>query len=284
MPHGKRGRAKELSAFFADLRAHPSFAFVISEGMSDFTDAIGSRGPLVGTMVTLASPVLAEALSWAGLDWLMFDLEHSVMTLLEAQTMIQAMERGCLSMIRVEEPAALAVKRALDTGCSGVIVPQVNSLATAREIAAAGRYPPDGNRGVGLSRALGYGATLEKGVKEENARIAVIVQIEHVSAVEAVEEIVAVEGIDGVFVGPYDLSASFGIPGEVSDQRVLEGIGRVAAAARAARKPAGIFVSSSERAQAAVDQGFQFVAVGGDLPMLVGAVRNMCAAVRPTGG
>ena len=95
--------------------------------MSALSDALAKRGKLIGTMITLPSNMVAEALSVSGLDWLFFDLEHSVMTLAEVQAMIQAMDRGCLAMIRVEEPSAIWVKRALDTGCAAVIVPQVNT-------------------------------------------------------------------------------------------------------------------------------------------------------------
>jgi len=252
--------------------------------MNELIQAIQGRGALLGTLITVASPSVSESLSASGLDWLFFDLEHSVLDLAAVQSMIQAMRPGCLSFIRVEEPAAVYVKRALDTGCSGVIVPQVNSVAIARAMVSAAKFAPLGARGVGLGRAVGYGASLAAGLKSENQRTSLVAQIEHVDAVAAVDQIVAIEGIDAVLVGPYDLSSSLGIPGEVTDSRVQDRIQRVLDAARAAGKPAGIFVGSAEAARREIARGFKFVAVGSDLTHLAAAAQALCAAVGPRGG
>jgi 2-keto-3-deoxy-L-rhamnonate aldolase RhmA len=249
--------------------------------MNELVAAIADRGALLGTLVTVASPAMSESLSATGLDWLFFDLEHSVLDLAAVQSMIQAMQPGCLSFIRLEEPAAVFVKRALDTGCSGVIVPQVNSVAIARAMVQAAKFAPLGARGVGLGRAVGYGASLADGLKRENQRTSLVAQIEHVDAVAAVDEIVALEGIDGVLVGPYDLSSSLGIPGEITDPRVQERIQRVLDAARKVGKPAGIFVGAAEAARREIARGFSFVAVGSDLTHLSAAARALCGAVRP---
>jgi 2-keto-3-deoxy-L-rhamnonate aldolase RhmA len=252
--------------------------------MNELSQAIQGRGALLGTLITVASPSVSESLSASGLDWLFFDLEHSVLDLAAVQGMIQAMRPGCLSFIRVEEPAAVYVKRALDTGCSGVIVPQVNSVAIAKAMVHAGKFAPLGNRGVGLGRAVGYGASLAGGLKSENRRTSLVPQIEHVEAVEAVHEIVALEGVDAVLVGPYDLSSSLGIPGEVMDSRVQDRIQRVLDAARAVGKSAGIFVGSVEAARREIARGFKFVVVGSDLTHLSGAAQALCAAVKDRAG
>jgi len=243
--------------------------------MSELLDAIGARGPLVGTLVSVASPAVSEVLCAAGLDWLFFDLEHAVLDLAGVQTMIQALRPSCLSLIRVEEPAAVYIKRALDTGCSGVIVPQVNSVATAVAMVQAGKFAPMGARSVGLGRALGYGASLATGVQQENARTSLVAQIEHIDAVAAAPAIAALRGIDAVFVGPYDLSSSLGIPGDVGHERVQEAIQRVLDAARNACKPAGIFVATAEAAQREIARGFDFVAVGSDLGHLGAVARAL---------
>jgi 2-keto-3-deoxy-L-rhamnonate aldolase RhmA len=244
--------------------------------MSLLTEAIAKSGSLIGTLITIPSSALSEALSLSGLDWLLFDLEHSVMTLGDVQSMIQAMHASCLPFIRIEEPSTVYVKKALDTGCAGVIVPQVNSVVVARDIVKAGKFPPFGARSVGLGRALGYGATLTDGVKAENSRASIIVQIEHALAVEAVEEILALDGLDGVFIGPYDLSGSYGVPGDIKDPRVQEAIRRVVVAAQKAGKPAGIFAGTAEGARQECDKGFQFITVGSDLSRLVVATQAMC--------
>lgn len=251
--------------------------------MSELVTAIAQRSALLGTLVTVGSPAMSEALSASGLDWLFFDLEHSVLDLAAVQGMIQAMRPGCLSFIRVEEPAGVYVKRALDTGCSGVIVPQVNSVAIAQAMVQAAKFAPLGARGVGLGRAVGYGASLSEGLKRENQRTALVVQIEHVDAVEVVSDIVALEGIDAVMIGPYDLSSSLGIPGEIGDSRVQQRIQKVLETARSANKPAGIFVGSAEAARREIARGFTFVAVGSDLTHLTGATSALSAAVKARG-
>ena len=248
--------------------------------MSELTQTISDRGNLVGTLVSISSPALAESLSATGIDWLFYDLEHSVMSLADVQAMIQAMRPGCLSMIRVEEPQSVFVKRALDTGCAAIIVPQVNSPQIARAIVQAGKFPPAGSRSVGLGRALSYGVTLGQGVKQENERTALIVQIEHRDAVAEVDEIANIDGVDALFVGPYDLSGSFGVPGQLDDARVQEAINTTLRAAKRARKPAGIFVGTAEAAKREFGRGFEFAAVGSDLGRLSMATKAMVDETR----
>jgi len=248
--------------------------------MNLLAEAIKNRGSLIGTLLSVASPSVAEALSASGLDWLFFDLEHSVMSLAEVQAMIQGMHEKCLSLIRLEEPGTVFVKKALDTGCAGIIVPQVNSAATAKAIVNAGKFPPLGGRSVGLGRSLGFGTTLADGVRTENERTSIIVQIEHITAVESVEEIAAVEGIDGLFIGPYDLSGSLGIPGQVIDPRVQNATDRTIAAGKKVGKPVGIFVGTAEAARKEIARGIKFVAVGADILRLVTATRAMCEEIR----
>ena len=248
--------------------------------MSRLTDAIVKKKQLIGTLVSVSSPSLAEALSFSGLDWLFFDLEHSVMSLADVQAMIQAMNPDCLSMVRIEDPQTVYAKRALDTGCDALIVPQVNSADIARAIVKAGKFPPAGERSVGLGRALGYGTTLAQGVKVENSRTSLIMQIEHTNAVEHVDEILKLEEVEAVFVGPYDLSGSFGIPGEIGNSRVQDAISSTLKSARSASKPAGIFVGSAEAARKELARGFQIVAVSSDLATLAGSMRTICGEIR----
>jgi len=123
-------------------------------------------------------------------------------------------------MIRIDEPQSVYVKQALDTGCDCLVIPQINSAKIAEAIVQAGKFLPIGSRSVGLGRAVNYGTRLTRGIKEENARTSLIVQIEHANAVSEVDKIAAIEGIDALFVGPYDLSGSFGIPGEIDNPKV----------------------------------------------------------------
>ena len=248
--------------------------------MSDLSDALAKRGTLIGTMITVASGAIAEALSHSGLDWLFFDLEHSVMRLDEVQAMIQAMNRDCLAMIRVEEPSPLCVKRALDTGLRGGDRTAGQQPGVTKAVVAAGKYPPRGERGVGLSRAVSYGASLAQGVVAENARTSILVQIEHKDALKDLDAIAALDGVDALFIGPYDLSGSFGIPGEIDDPRVQDAIERVIAAGRRAGKPVAIFLGTAEAATKAIARGITIACVGADVPRLVGATKEIAEAMR----
>jgi 2-keto-3-deoxy-L-rhamnonate aldolase RhmA len=236
--------------------------------------ALSEKRYLLGTLITMASPALAEALSSSPLDWLFFDLEHSTLDLATVQAMIQATHPRCLTFIRVAEPSAVRVQRALDTGCDGVIVPQVNSREAAQAVANAGKFPPLGRRSIGLSRALGYGYDLADRVGHANEQTSLLVQIEDRDAVANVDAIVSVQGIDGVFVGPYDLSASLGQPGNLAGEPLHAAIDLTLRSARAQGKIAGIFAAGEAAARAEIARGFTLVAVGADIARLRASVES----------
>src|SRR5262249_43611881 len=142
----------------------------------------------------------------------------------------------CVSLIRTADRSATTIGQALDLGCDGIIVPQVNSVETARAVAAAAKYPPLGQRGVGLTRAHGFGKSFADYLRLSNEQISAFVQIEHIDAVRDVENICRVPGIEGIFIGPYDLSASLGKPGQVADPEVQEAIARAIDVGKRERK------------------------------------------------
>ena len=240
--------------------------------------ATRQRRPLVGTIVTVNSPELVEAMSGAGIDWLCFDLEHSTLTVADVQRMIQAVQPPCMTLIRIESPQAVYVKKALDTGCDAIVVPQVNTEALAREVVEAGKYSPVGNRSVGLGRSTSYGARLASAVATDNDEKAIIVQIEHVQAVENLDAILGVPGVDGVFVGPYDLSSSMRRIGDVRHPEVQQQIGLIAERVRMKGLPLGIYVGNEEALGAASEQGFDFVAVGSDVLRIVASITKTVAS------
>src|SRR5206468_8793453 len=143
------------------------------------------------------------------------DLEHAPLSLERAQQLIQAVAGQAGTVIRVPWNDAVHIKRALDLGCDGVIVPQVRTAEEARQAVAAAKYPPAGVRSVGIARAQQYGMKLQEYVVSANDKVAVMVQIEHVDAVPHINEIIGVSGVDAIVIGPYDLSASMGRPGEI---------------------------------------------------------------------
>ena len=181
--------------------------------MTDFRTRLRRRDLLVGPLLTLAAPSAAEAFARAGCDWVWIDLEHAPLSLDQAQQIIQAVGDRSGTAVRVPWNDPVHIKQALDLGCDAVIVPQVRTADEARLAVAAAKYPPTGDRSVGIARAQQYGLTLSEYVRTANDRVAVIVQIEHIDAVVQMNEILAVPGVDGVIVGPYDLSASLGRPG-----------------------------------------------------------------------
>lgn len=243
-------------------------------------DALRQSKPLIGTLLTTASPEVAEVLALAGFDWLFIDLEHGSLSIQDAQRAIQAVAGRSYTVVRVPDTTGENVKRVLDIGCDGIIAPHVNTASHALRIVALAKYPPLGERSVGLGRAQGYGLTFADYIATANARTVVIVQIEHQDAVANADEILRVQGIDAIFVGPYDLSGSMGILGQVSDARVLEAIEKVRESCAAANTPFGIYCAGAEQASAAITTGARLVAVGTDLTHLANSARNVLEAVR----
>jgi len=223
---------------------------------------------LVGTLITLSSSEVMEILAGVGFDWLFLDLEHTAMDARAAQTLLQAAGGRVDCVLRVPLNDEIWIKKALDTGAAGVMIPQVNSAEEARKAVRFCKYPPVGGRSAGLARAQGYGEKLQEYLDTANEATAVIVQIEHIEAVRNIEGILSVEGIDAIFVGPYDLSGSMGLPGQVEHPEVQGVIERVREACLRMRKPLGIFTISTERALRFIQEGYRLMAVGVDTLLL----------------
>jgi 2-keto-3-deoxy-L-rhamnonate aldolase RhmA len=245
---------------------------------ASFADRLRRRELLLGTIVTLPAPAVAEVLSAGGLDWLFVDTEHAALDALAAQSLLQAARVPCI--VRVPDGHEATLKKALDTGATGVVVPLVNTAQAAKAIVSFCKYPPRGVRGVGLVRAQGYGFDFQRYFAGANDETVVVVQCEHIAAVEAIDAIVAVDGVDAVFVGPYDLSGSMGRLGEVEHPDVLAAIARVAEACRKGGKALGIYVGSAAKAKAFIAQGYTLVAVGMDTIHLGEAARAIAGALR----
>lgn len=233
---------------------------------------------LLGTIVTLASAEVPELLSAAGFDWLFVDCEHAPLDFLAAQTLLQAARAPCV--VRVPDGHEATLKKALDIGAAGVVIPMVNTAQQARAVVSFCKYPPLGTRGVGIVRAQGYGASFREYVAHANETTAVIVQVEHISAVENIDAIVTVPGVDAVFVGPYDLSGSMGRLGEVDHIDVLAAIEGVRLACERAGMPLGIYVGTAQAAKQYLQKGFTLLAVGIDALLLAQTARQIVQALR----
>ena len=240
-----------------------------------FREKLRRKDRLIGTLLTLDCPEVAEILSRCGFDWLFLDLEHSAMGPREAQGLLQAVGDRSPVLIRVESGDEEGIRKALDCGADGIIVPHVNSAGEAERVVSLAKYPPEGTRSIGPGRASDFGNNMAHYVSRANGETAVVVQIEHIDAVEEVEKIAAVEGLDALFVGPYDLSGSMGKPGKVDDPGVLEAIDRTLDAAEANHLAAGIFTGSAEESLSYLAKGFTLIAIAADTILLGGAAVSL---------
>ena len=252
--------------------------------MHEFRARLRRGDKLLGTMLTLPSAAVAEIVAAADFDWLFLDAEHGALETRDLGAILQAVDHRVPCIVRVAEAAEVPIKKALDLGAAGVIVPQVQSAEQARDVVRFARYSPQGARGVGLARAHGYGFSFPEYVSTANERIAVIAQVEHVRAVEDIEAIVRVEGLDAVLLGPYDLSASLGKMGRIDDPDVVAAIGRVIEECRSAGMPLGIFGLSAEAVAPYAARGCTLLVAGVDTLLLGRAARELSAALaRATG-
>lgn len=230
---------------------------------------------LLGTMVTLPTASTAEILADAGFDWLFIDGEHGPLETSHILGILQAVSHRIACIVRVPACDEVAIKKVLDLGAAGIIVPQINTAEQAKDVVRYARYAPEGSRGVGLARAHGYGFRFADYVASANADISVIVQAEHRVAVENIEPIVKVPGVDAVLLGPYDLSASYGKMGQISDPEVLTGIDRITATCQSAGIPLGYFGISFDAVQPWIAKGYTLVVAGVDVLFLGNGARRM---------
>jgi len=246
----------------------------------DFRARLRHGERLLGTMITLPAPEVAELMAAVGFDWLFIDAEHGVFATHALQAMLQGAGATTPCVVRVSAAAEVPIKQALDIGAAGVIVPQVNSAAQAKQVVGWAKYAPVGTRGVGVGRAHGYGLQLGAYLETANDRTAVIVQAEHRDAVANIEAIVRVAGIDAVLIGPYDLSASLGRMGQVDHPDVVSAIDHVSAVCREAGVPLGIFGVSAAAVLPYLNKGYTLIVAGVDTVLLGQAGQGLLAQLR----
>lgn len=232
--------------------------------MSSFKTRLRDRELFIGTLVTLSSPDVAEIMSRVGFDYLWIDLEHTPLDFVHAQRMVQAVGGRCPCLVRIPENKEVWIKKALDTGCDGIVVPQVRSAAEAEAVVRWSLYPPEGERSVGVSRAHRYGMGFQEYVEKANDELVIVLQVEHVEGVQSVGSIVEVEGIDAILVGPFDLSGSLGVLGQIDHPDVGTAIEAVTRHCEGAGVTLGIFAVDAAYARDAIAQGFSLIALGMD--------------------
>ena len=225
----------------------------------------------IGSWLSIPSPQVAEIMSQAGFPWLVIDLEHGITNLETMQAMIVAIELNqCLPLVRVSGKNSNDIKKILDAGAYGIITPMVNTPEEAYNTVQSIKYPPEGNRGVGLGRVQFYGTKFDEYYHQFNKYSLVILQIENKIAVDNIDEILSVSGIDAIIIGPYDLSGSYGIPGDLENPIILEAENKILSASTKRGIPAGVHVvhAKKELLQSKLNRGFKFIAYGVDMLFL----------------
>jgi 2-keto-3-deoxy-L-rhamnonate aldolase RhmA len=235
----------------------------------------------LGTWIMSGSPLVAEAVGHAGFDWGVIDMEHSPLDMMEVVHLLQALSSTkMVPVVRVPWNDPVTVKRVLDAGATSLLFPFVQTADEARRVVAATRYPPRGVRGMSaMSRASRYG-TAPQYLQTANDNIGVIVQLETKAGVDALDGIADVDGMDAVFIGPADLSASMGHGGDSTHPAVMDTMSRAAQRCRTLGKPVGTLAGTPEMAVRYRAAGFDFVAVGSDLGLLMGGAHAVVNALR----
>jgi 4-hydroxy-2-oxoheptanedioate aldolase len=241
--------------------------------------ALKAGKPSVGTWLSLGSITASRFLARVGFAWLTVDIEHTLVDWETAAHLFGAIaDGGCTALARVLANRHDHIKRALDNGAHGVVVPMVNSREEAEAAVSACLYPPRGDRSVGGSvHALNFKCTPAEYYAKANDEVIIVLQCEHIKAVEDAERIYSVPGVDAVFVGPNDLAASMrsrdGKPpsGEASSQALKQ----VLAACKKIGVPAGLHCYSPEEAKARIEEGWQFIAIGSELRMMMDAAGDV---------
>ncbi len=217
----------------------------------------------IGSWVTIGHPSIIDIMASAGFWMVVVDMEHTSIDLTTAHNLISTIQaNGMKALVRVSKNEEVIIKRILDMGADGIVVPMVKSRADALEAIDYAKYPPVGKRGVGLFRAQKYGLGFDEYKKWVNEELVIIAQIEHFEAVENIEEIITTDGIDGVIIGPYDLSGSMGYPGEYDRDDVKKGIEKVLRVCKEQDVPSGFHVieSDPQKLQQRIDEGCTFLA------------------------
>lgn len=237
--------------------------------------------PVVGHWISFPCPAVVELLASFGMDWLLIDTEHGPADWERVEDLLRAMDgSGVTPLVRVSANDPALVKRALDRGAFGVLVPLVSTPEEARTAVAAAKYPPEGIRGVAGSRINRYGADLADYFAQWNQQVLVMVQVETTEALARVDEIAAVPGLDVLFIGPNDLSASLGVFRQFDHPEFRRAVDRILDAARRHGKACGYMAGSPDEVLDRIAQGFRFVAAGSDARLLASAASAAYTTIR----
>ncbi len=237
----------------------------------------------LGSWITIGHSSIVEVMADSGFDWLCIDLEHTAIDYSEMLNLIIAIQsKGLKAFVRVGENNSRIIKRVLDAGPDGIIVPNVKSVNEAKMAVNSFKYPPLGERGVGLSRAQGYGFDFENYRDNKTKELKLIVQIEHIDAINELDLIMQTDGIDGTFIGPYDLSGSLGKTGKLNDPTVLHAIESYLGIAKKYNKLIGFHIVPIDfkLVLEKINEGYDFIAFGFDAYFLGSSIRNQLKNIK----
>ncbi len=251
--------------------------------MKSLAEKIKNNEPTIGAWITINHPTIAEIYANAGFDWVVVDLEHSVITIGEAENLIRVIElSGSIPLVRLTSNDSDQIKRVMDAGAHGIIVPMIKTKQDVENAIKSLKYPPSGERGVGLARAQHWGNKFNEYLKWLENDSIIIVQIEHIDAVNNLDEIFSLNGISGYIIGPYDLSSSMGVPGDFTNPEFIQTIERIKSKAKKYNLCGGIHVvePNTNELQQRIDEGYGFIAYSLDTRMLDSVSRNALSIIK----
>lgn len=240
------------------------------QSIQDVRSRLQSGRASVGSWMQIPDSNVAEILGAAGFDWVAIDIEHGQFSVCQLPDLFRSLELGdTLPLARLREGSEAECKAVMDAGAAGVIVPMVSSREQLEGVRDSCRWPPNGHRGVAFSRANLFGKNFEQ-YSEIATKPLLIAMIESVAGVEALDDILETEGLDAIFIGPYDLSASLGVMGRFSDPRFETAMNKVVEAAKRTSVPAGLHVVEPNQSELEhrILEGYQFIAFSIDSVMI----------------
>lgn len=249
--------------------------------------SISEKGCAVGTFLGVSTPPIVEILGYTGMDFVVIDTEHGPYDTMPASDLIRAADsKGLSPIVRVAEVTHKEIQRAVDNGAEGIIIPCLRETEDFRKAVDLCKFPPVGNRGFLKARGSGFGneewakGTLEEFMNNSNEKVLLLPQCETREALENIEEIVNIDGIDGIFIGPFDLSISMGMPGQFKAPEFLQAVTRVLNACKDAGKLCMIFSTTVEDAKGYMQEGFDAVANSIDTLMFMKVYKEMMDEIR----
>lgn len=255
--------------------------------MNRLRELYAEKTPAIGTFFSAGNASMMECLGYAGLDYVVIDTEHGPFDTMDMQELIRAAEGGGLApLVRVADATHKEIQRAADCGAQGIIVPCLRDLEDFKKAADLAKYMPVGNRGFIKGRGAGFGyagwarGTMEEYFERSNEKLMLIPQCETAEALAQIEEIAALPGVDGIFIGPFDLSTCLGIPGQFESETYLAARERVRKACEAAGKPCYILSMTPEEAVRLLEEGYDGIAHSLDFILFTEAYKKEIAAIR----